>query len=324
MQGAAVQLDEGLGLRYVDREFRAPAPGELRLRVEWAGICDADLDVVRTGRWIDRWPAIPGHEVFGRVDAVGPGIHLAIGTPVVADPRLPCDDCTRCEIDPARCRHLARLGRDRAGGFATHCVLPAASARPVGDVDGSIAVMAEPLACALHGLARLARRPRRVALLGHGPLGALAHVALGLEGPDVDVVVAEAQPRRAQLARALGALVDDDALVAGGFDAVIDTIGSAGSIARALQLCADEGRTVVLAEPGPDADIRAASLIERELVICRDHAFGDELPRAVAMLVEHPHRFRPLITEAIELPELPEVLHRESQAPRGVKVVVRP
>jgi threonine dehydrogenase-like Zn-dependent dehydrogenase len=219
---------------------------------------------------------------------------------------------------------MKRLGRDCAGGFATHCLLPAANARPSGDVDGSIAVMAEPFACALHGVGRLAHPPRRVAVLGHGPLGALVHLALRLSFPAVEVVVAEPRPRRAKLAVALGAIVDDGALVDGGFDAVLDTAASADSIARALRLCADGGRAIVLAEPPPEAEIRASSLIDHELVICASQASCADLPRALALIVEHPHLFRPLITEAIELSQLPEVLRRESQAPSGAKVVVRP
>ena len=52
----------------------APGPGEVLLVVEAAGICGSDLHNFRTGQWISRAPSVAGHELAGRVIAVGAGV----------------------------------------------------------------------------------------------------------------------------------------------------------------------------------------------------------------------------------------------------------
>lgn len=321
--GAAVELDRQLEMRLVEREFRAPGPDEVRIRVEWTGISGSNLTVARTGRWVEYWPAVQGHEVFGRIDAVGAGVDLAPGIAVVVDSRFPCGDCAQCALDRDRCLRRSYLGERRPGGFATHCLLPAVNVLPAGEVDGSIAVMAESLACALHAINHLAHPPRRAAVLGYGAIGALVHLALRMKFPDVEVTVAEAHPMRAKLALALGAAVSGDALTDRSFDAVFDAGCHNGALPVASQLCNDEGRVVVIARAS-DSAIVPSALVERELIIRGSHSYAKELPDALRMISQEPQMFRPLVSEAIDLSELPAVIRREIQTPRGCKVVVRP
>jgi threonine dehydrogenase-like Zn-dependent dehydrogenase len=323
VDGAAVELGRDLRFRLVPRAFPEPGPGEVRIRVEWAGVCGSDLSVARTGRWVREWPAVLGHEIFGRIDAVGAGVTTKIGTPVVADSRVPCGECPACTSSAANCLHLAFVGEACPGGFATHCLLSETSVVPASLVDGAVAVLAEPLACALHAVGLLSRAPRRVAILGHGPLGALVHIALrDLEG-SVEVAVAEPLETRAQLADALGAerLDDDDEPV---FDAVFDVAGYPGSLRRAVELCASGGELIVVALAHAGEEVNPSLLVEREIAVRGSYAFRDELPTAVAMLQAEPWRFRPLVTDAVELAQLPDFFVEELARPRGVKVVVRP
>jgi threonine dehydrogenase-like Zn-dependent dehydrogenase len=324
IDGTAVELGRDLRFRFAPRRFREPGPGEVRICVEWAGVCGSDLSVARTGRWIREWPAVLGHEIFGRIDAVGEGVATEIGTPVVADSRVRCGGCPACMSSAANCLDLAFVGESCPGGFATHCLLAETSVVPASFVDGAVAVLAEPLACALHAVGLLSRAPRRVAILGHGPLGALIHIALrDLEG-SVEVAVAEPLEMRAQLADALGAerLGDDSSEPA--FDAVFDVTGYPGSLRRAVELCASGGELIVVALAHGGEEINPGLLVEREIAVRGSHAFYDELPTAVAMLEAEPWHFRPLVTDAVELAQLPDFFVEELERPRGVKVVVRP
>src|SRR5438034_383570 len=79
-----------------ERELPGPAPDEATIRVEWAGICGSDLHVMRTGAWVEQWPATLGHEVVGRVEAAGPAVSVEPGARVVLDSRLPCMSCPAC------------------------------------------------------------------------------------------------------------------------------------------------------------------------------------------------------------------------------------
>lgn len=325
VNGSAVELGQDLRFRFARRAFRAPIAGELRVRVEWAGICGSDLHVARTGRWVTDWPAVLGHEFFGHVDAVGENVDLAPGTPVVADSRIACGACAGCAASPAECVNLAFVGEACAGGFATHCLLPASSVVTVPlDLDGAIAALAEPLACALHALGHLGRVPERVAILGHGPLGALVHLALRDLDDSIEIAVAEPLELRAELALALGAeLLPEDASD-GVFDAVFDVAGYAGSLGRAVSLCAVGGDVVVVALASGQEKIGPSALVEREVIVRGSHAFRDELPTAVTLLASAPWRFRPLVTDAVELDQLPRFLETELTCSHGVKALVKP
>src|SRR5581483_7111878 len=133
------------------------------------------------------------------------------------------------------------VGECRPGGFAGLCVLPSSLLHPVPDgLVPETAVLAEPLAVAMHGLGRLSQRPQRVAVLGHGPIGALVQIELRRRFPDAEVTVAEPVPLRAQLARALGAEVAGTAadLPDHRYDTVVDAAGYATSLTDALSLLA--------------------------------------------------------------------------------------
>ncbi len=68
MRTHALLLDRELTLRTGPRELPEPKPGEVLVRVEWAGVCGSDLHVLRTGDWVSYWPATLGHEVAGTVE----------------------------------------------------------------------------------------------------------------------------------------------------------------------------------------------------------------------------------------------------------------
>jgi 2-desacetyl-2-hydroxyethyl bacteriochlorophyllide A dehydrogenase len=324
VSGQAVQLDRKLRLSLAEHEFPAPPPGYVRIRVAWAGICGSDLTVARTGQWVRYWPAVLGHEVIGRIDALGEGVALPLGMAVVADSRFPCGRCSRCTTDRDLCRQMAHLGECRPGGFATYCLLPAENVVPVDEMDDSVAVLAEPLACCLHAIGRLTHAPEKVAILGHGPIGALVHIALLLRFPGVDVTVSELLPMRMKLAQAYGAQADDGAPDKHSFDSVFDTAGFPSSLSRALELCTDDGQAILMALPGGQTSITPSVIVEREIALCGSHAYTKELPQAVKMIAANPHMFRPVITEAVELSDLPEVMKREIESPQGCKVVIRP
>lgn len=229
MRVRALLLERDLSLRVGERELPEPAPGELLVQVDWAGVCGSDLHVLRTGDWVTDWPATPGHEVTGRVTA-SPGGELATGTRVVVDSRVPCGTCSGCATGAHLCEHLAWFGEACPGGFASHVLVPAArvAACPAG-LEAAIAVLAEPLAVAMHAVNRagfaagpsraagtgpawagpagagLDGMPERVRILGYGPIGALVHLEITRRWPQAAVTVVEPVTARRQLAAAFGA-----------------------------------------------------------------------------------------------------------------------
>ena len=68
----AVQVTKPGRLDVVERELTAPPPGKVRIRVEACGVCHSDAGTVE-GQFPIDWPRVPGHELVGRIDALGPG-----------------------------------------------------------------------------------------------------------------------------------------------------------------------------------------------------------------------------------------------------------
>src|SRR5262245_16568412 len=69
----AVQVTEPGKLRLVELPIREPEPGQVRVRVEACGVCHSDSGTVE-GVFPISWPRVPGHEVVGRIDALGSGV----------------------------------------------------------------------------------------------------------------------------------------------------------------------------------------------------------------------------------------------------------
>ena len=71
----AVQVEKpGSPLELVERPMPEPGPGKVRVKVEACGICHSDSFVVNGTYPGIRYPAVPGHEIAGHIDAVGPGV----------------------------------------------------------------------------------------------------------------------------------------------------------------------------------------------------------------------------------------------------------
>ena len=155
-----------------------PGPGEIRVRVAACAVCRTDLHVVDGDLPPHRAAIVPGHEIVGRVDAIGAGVTDLVLGERVGIPWLghTCGVCPYCAIGAENlCDAPAFTGWDRDGGFASHVVADAAFAVPLGDLALDD-VAAAPLMCAgLIGWRSLVRAGEGRALGLYG-FGAAAHI----------------------------------------------------------------------------------------------------------------------------------------------------
>jgi D-arabinose 1-dehydrogenase-like Zn-dependent alcohol dehydrogenase len=139
----------GGGLRLTEREIPAPGPGEVRVRVEACGICHSDLFVTE-GHWPGiQYPRVPGHEIAGRVDAVGEGVTTwAKGDKVgVGWYGGHCGVCPSCRRgDFILCAQGRVCGISYDGGYADYMIAPAQALARV--PDGLAPADVAPLLCA--------------------------------------------------------------------------------------------------------------------------------------------------------------------------------
>lgn len=164
-------------LQWTELPDPVPGPGQIRVQVLACGVCRTDLHVVDGDLPHPHLPIIPGHEIVGRIDALGAGvtglqIGQRVGIPWLAHT---CGHCPYCRTAHENlCDAPEFTGYTRNGGFATAAVADARFAFPLGDEGKDEAIA--PLLCAgLIGWRSLAMagEGKRIGLYG---FGAAAHI----------------------------------------------------------------------------------------------------------------------------------------------------
>jgi len=113
-------------LALVERPVPVPGPGEVRVRVSTCGVCRTDLHLAEGDLVPKRHGVVPGHEVVGRVDALGPGAaRFEVGERIgIAWLAATCGRCGPCRRGAENlCTHPTFTGWDRDGGYAAHAVV---------------------------------------------------------------------------------------------------------------------------------------------------------------------------------------------------------
>src|SRR5499425_200230 len=175
----AIQVTKPGRLELTEKAMQAPGPGQVRIRVEACGVCHSDSGTVE-GVFPINWPRVPGHEVVGRIDAVGSGVRgwdfgQRVGVGFLGGP---CGNCEICRNgDLVNCKNQEYTGIHSDGGYAE--VMIAKATGLVRIPDDLSSVDAAPLLCAgLTTFNALVNAPAKagdlVAVLGIGGLGHLA------------------------------------------------------------------------------------------------------------------------------------------------------
>jgi len=232
----SIAVEEPHRIALIEREVPEPGEGELRVRVRYAGICGSDVHILHGKNPFVIYPRIIGHELFGRVAAVGRGVPPArVGERVVVDPVIACGSCYPCSVGrPNVCRKLQVVGVHRDGGFSEFLCVPAANAHLVpAEIPDADAATLEPFAVAANVTSRTAVLPTDRALVyGAGPMGLMVlQVLKGVYG--IEVLVADRIDERLARATACGA------------DAVVNTVGE--PLPEALRRCGmEDGPTLII------------------------------------------------------------------------------
>jgi propanol-preferring alcohol dehydrogenase len=206
---AMVLSAPGAPLRFEPREDPVPGPGDVRVKVGACGVCRTDLHVV-DGELPDiGYPVVPGHEVVGRVDALGPGVtSLRVGERVgVPWLGYTCGECSYCRRGRENlCDRPRFTGYTRDGGFATHLVADARYCFPLGEAGDDVAIA--PLLCAgLIGWRSLvmASDGKHLGIFGFGAAGHIIAQVARWQGRLVYAFTRKGDVEAQALAKSLGA-----------------------------------------------------------------------------------------------------------------------
>ncbi|MFJ2605856.1 L-idonate 5-dehydrogenase [Streptomyces sp. NPDC091279] len=316
----------GAGDVRVDERARpVPAEGEVLLALEWGGICGSDLAYWKngaSGTAALTHPLVLGHEVAGRIAALGKGVTgLDEGRPVtvhpaqlVGDGALPPRIAGRTNLYP----HIRYFGSaaftpHTDGGFSEYRAVPASQIRPLPEgVDTRQGALAEPLAVALHAVTRAPDlRGRTVLVNGAGPIGSLVTAAARHHGA-ATVIAADLSASSLAIARAMGA--DETRDLARGeplpqdVEVVFEASGAAAALGPVLRATARGGTLVQVGNlPGTAVSAALGDLVTREITWIGSYRFVEEIDEALTALADGLD-VTPIITHTFPLADAEKAL----------------
>jgi len=266
--------EPGARFQRVERDVPEPGPHEIRVRVQACGVCHSDSISVQGLLPGLPYPLVPGHEIIGLIDALGPDVSgFTVGTRVgVGWSPGYCGYCRHCRRGAAfACENVhGATGVSRDGGYATH-VLAHVSA--VARVPGSLdSVQSAPLMCAgittFNALRHSGAGPGDLVAV-HG-VGGLGHLGIQFAAKQGFRTVAVNRGRDKEgLARSLGAhdYIDSDAAdpaaalqAMGGAKAIIATVTSAPAMQAIAGGLGPNGTMMVIGAVG-DLTVNSLDLL---------------------------------------------------------------
>jgi D-arabinose 1-dehydrogenase-like Zn-dependent alcohol dehydrogenase len=263
----------------VERDIPEVGPGQLRIKVEACGICHSDA-FVKSGAFPGLvMPRIPGHEIAGRVDAVGPNVtrwkkgdRAGVGWHGGH-----CFECNACRKGLfINCENAQVTGISYDGGYAEYAVVPSSAAARI--PEALDAADAGPLLCAgvttYNALRNSGARPGdTVAVQGIGGLGHLAIQYAARMG--FRTVAISSGSEKEELARQLGAHEYVDTAKApaaeglqrlGGADLVLATAPHASAIASTVDGLKARGKLLIVAAPFEPLQVSAFGLLSGKTI----------------------------------------------------------
>lgn len=286
-----VQL--GKPLEEVEMALPEIRPDDVLVRVAACGICHSDAHYRAGVSQIASLPVTPGHEIAGRVEAVGRAVqHLKAGDRVCVHYLVTCGCCEFCAGGKEQfCPSVQMLGKHRDGGYGEFVRVPGRNAFVLpDDIPFEVgAIMMCSSATALHALhkARLGRG-ESIAIFGFGGLGFSALQLAQALGCGAAYVV-EINSAKLEAAADFGAVTIDartndpvkeirDATHGKGVDVSLELIGSAVTMAQATQCLAVQGRAAVAGLTNEMLYIRPYTELinkEAEIIGVSDHLASD-------------------------------------------------
>jgi L-idonate 5-dehydrogenase len=283
-------------LRLVEREETSPGPGQVRLTVEYGGICGSDLGYWKkglSGTAVMKRPFVLGHEISGRIAELGEGVTgLTVGQGVTVHPArthspLPENLVGRENLHPDL-TYFGSAAQDphTDGAFSQSLTVDADQIVPLPEgLSTRRAVLAEPLGVAMHAVAR-ELEGKHVLISGCGPVGLLVVLAARAAGAAHITAVDLAEAAR-ERALALGADAASD--TTDGMDPAISVAFEASGAPASLDgIFRNIARAAIVVQvgnlPPTPVSVTLGPVVSKELEYRGTYRFVTEIDQAVELL----------------------------------------
>jgi threonine dehydrogenase-like Zn-dependent dehydrogenase len=310
-----------------------PPADEVLVRVRTVGFCGSDLSTFRGANPLVTYPRVPGHEIAGVVEAVGPDVPdtVRVGAAVTVVPYTACGACAACRRGRVNtCRYNRTLGVQRDGAMTELVAVPWTSVLEAGDLAPGALALVEPLSVGAHAAARARVTPGDVvAVLGTGAVGLGAVAAAARAG--ATVVAVDVDDRKLDMARRAGAAHALNsraaslhetlhALTGGeGPEVVIEAVGHPDTFVSAVAEVAVAGRVVFIGYAKAPVTFDTTQFVRKELdVLGSRNATADDFRSVVALLRDGRFPVADAVTRVVPLDAAGDALRAWDAEPGAV------
>ena len=341
---AIVKYREGKGfveLREVP--VPVPSPQEVRIKVEFAGICASDLHILNYDIAITiKPPVVMGHEFSGVIDQIGAGVEgWRIGDRVVAEANYEvCGVCRYCTSGFYNlCSNRKVLGYWYNGAFARYTVVPSKRLHTLPpEISFQQGALIEPTACVVHGVCELItiQKGDFVLISGPGAIGLTALQIAKANGAKVIISGTAEDRKRLEIAKTLKAdfIVDvsledigkkvHELTAAKGVDIAIECAGNDQAVRSGIDALRKQGQYLQLGLLGRDMQLRFDTLAYKELratgsISSRDVSWR----RAIELIQRKEVTPELLISDAHPLDDWENAFRMHAER-RGLKILFKP
>lgn len=315
MRASVLYEVDRLGIE--ERPVPTPASDEVLVQVASVGVCGSDVHYYRHGRigdYVVRAPMILGHEVGGRIVAVGADVDEArIGERVAIEPQRPCRVCEFCREGAYNlCPDMAFYATPPIdGAFCEYVTIQADFAYAVPDsISDHAAALMEPLSVGIAAAQKGGIKVGDTVLIaGGGPIGVIAAQVARAFGA-TDVVVADIDAGRRELAARYGARVVDPSVESTqqlGAHVFIDASGATPAILNGIK-SVRPGGVVLLVGSADEFPLSVAQIAMREVTVTGTFRYTNTWPIARALLESGQVEVDSLVTHVFGLEQVPQAL----------------
>ena len=294
---------------------------DVLIKIKRTAICGTDLHIYNWDAWAQKTIPVPmtvGHEFVGEIVAIGSNvIDFKPGQIVSGEGHVVCGRCRNCMAGRRHlCAHTSGVGVNRPGAFAEYLALPMSNVwehRPGIDLD--VAALFDPLGNAVHTALQYDLLGEDILITGAGPIGAMAAAVCRHAGAR-HIVITDINPRRLELAKALGATYVVDVTqeriadvqkklgMSEGFDVGLEMSGNPSAFKDLLANMCHGGKVAMLGIPGDDVAIDWNTVIFNMLTL--KGIYGREMYETwykMSVMVESGLDILPVITHRLNYTE---------------------
>ncbi|WP_422746757.1 NAD(P)-dependent alcohol dehydrogenase [Mycobacterium sp. WMMD1722] len=326
----------GVGALRIE-ERPVPTPGEHQVLVEVAavGVCGSDVHYYRHGRigdFVVDEPMILGHELSGRIAAVGAGVDPGrIGQRVAVEPQHPCRRCRQCKAGRYNlCPQMEFYATPPVdGAFCRYVTIDDDMAHPVPDsLSDEAAALLEPLSVAITTMRKAQVAPgTSILIAGAGPIGVLCAQTARAFGAS-RIVVTDLLESRRDKALQFGAteVLDPTAVDVTAIepvDAFVDATGVPAAVVSGIKAVGPAGHVVLVGMGADEYALPVSHIANLEITLTGVFRYTDTWPAAIHLVNSGAVDLDAMVTGRYDLDHVADALDSDTD-PASLKSIVSP